>query len=156
MPNARTLLLGLGNDLLTDDGIGLRVAAAVRQRLPNHPRLTVLQTTEMGLALLDMIVGFDELVLVDSIQTHQSPPGTVHELDAGDLHQLPLSSPHFIGIGEMLALGRQLGMAVPQRVKIFAIEVQDPFTISTDLTPTLRAALPGIVERVAHALPPPA
>jgi Ni,Fe-hydrogenase maturation factor len=61
-------------------------------------------------------------------------------------------SPHFLGIGETLALGKELGLSVPSEVKIFAIEVEDPFTVGTRLTPAVAAALPGIVERVARAV----
>jgi hydrogenase maturation protease len=148
----KTLLLGLGNDLLCDDAIGLRVAGIVRERLSGRPDVTVLQTTEMGLALLDTVVGYDNLVLVDAIQTGRAAPGFVHQFGGSDLKTLPFISPHFLGIGEVLALGRELGLRVPDRVKIFAVEVQDPFTVGTQMTPALEAALPGILEKVLSAL----
>ncbi len=148
----KLLLLGLGNDLLTDDCIGLRVAAALQEPLAGRENITVAQSAEMGLALLDSLVGFDTLVLVDAIQTRQAAPGFVHEMDGADLQTLPAISPHFLGVGEVLALGRKLGLSVPTQVKIFAIEVQDPFTVGTQLTPALEAALPRILERIALAL----
>jgi hydrogenase maturation protease len=148
----RTLLLGLGNDILADDAIGLRVAAAVQERVADRPDLTILTSAEMGLSLLDLIVGFDDLVIVDSVQTPQGSPGFLHQLDGDDLKSLPAISPHFLGIGEVLALGRKLGMAVPSRVRIFAIEVLDPFTVSSSLTPTLQSALPAIVDQVILSL----
>jgi len=148
----RTLLLGLGNDILSDDGVGLRVAAAIEKRLTDRTNVTVVSTTEMGLSLLDQIVGFDDLVIVDAVQTPQGSPGSVHEIDGNALASLPAVSPHFLGLGEVLALGRKLGLAVPDRVRIFAIEVQDPFTVSTDLTPSLESALPSIVDRVIRTL----
>jgi hydrogenase maturation protease len=148
----QTLLLGLGNDILSDDAIGLRVVAAVGERLAGREDVTVSQSAEMGLALLDLIVGFDTLVLVDAVQTREAEPGFVHELDGADLKTLPAISPHFLGVGEVLALGRELGLRVPNRVRIFAIEVADPFTVGTALTPALEAALPGLVERVLAAV----
>jgi len=148
---SKTLLLGLGNDLLFDDSIGLRVAAAARERLAGNPNITVAQTTEMGLSLLDMMVGFERLVLVDAIQTHQAPPGFVHQIDHLDLQVLPTLLPHFLGVGEVLALGRKLNLAVPEQVRIFAVEVEDPFTVGTELTPTLKAAFPRIMDEVVTA-----
>ena len=65
----------------------------------------------MGLALLDFITGYSAVVIVDSIQTGQAAPGFVHELDAASLKQLTGRTPHFLGVGETLALGRQLGLA---------------------------------------------
>lgn len=148
----KTLLLGLGNDLLSDDGIGLRVAAALRESLADQKDLTIAETAEMGLSLLDLVTGFETLVLVDAVQTGQSPPGFVHELDDASLPSVPAVSPHFLGVGEVLALGRRLGVPVPHHVLIFAIEVQDPFTVGTRLTPPMAAAFPGIVERIANCL----
>ncbi|HWH69050.1 MAG TPA: hydrogenase maturation protease, partial [Candidatus Sulfotelmatobacter sp.] len=113
---APTLLLALGNDLLSDDAIGLCVAAAVRESMGSQENLTIIQTAEMGLSLLDYIVGFDRLVLVDAIQTEQVPPGFVHEIQGEDLKILPTISPHFLGVSEVLALGRELGLAMPKEV----------------------------------------
>ncbi len=107
----------------------------------------------MGLALLDFITGYRTVVIVDSIQTGKVAPGCLHELDAVGLNQLTGRTPHFVGVGETLALGRHLGLAMPEQVRIFAIEVEDPFTLGTVLTPALQAALPGIVQRLAAVLP---
>lgn len=144
----RVLLLGLGNDLLTDDAIGLEVARAARQFLAEYEKVTVEESLEMGLSLLDLITGFDVLLLVDSIQTKQAPPGFLHDFDANDLSTLPAQSPHFLGIGEVLALGRSLGLQVPRYIRIFAIEVQDPYKVSREMSPVLEAKKPGIVAQI--------
>jgi hydrogenase maturation protease len=145
----RVLVLGLGNDILTDDVVGIQVAREVRARLAGVESVEVRETTEMGLALLDFVVGYHALVLVDSIQTGKAPPGFIHELDESSLNLLPGPTPHFLGVGETLALGRGLGMPMPERVKVLAVEVQDPFTIGTQMTPPLQGAMETIVERVA-------
>ena len=151
-PSPRLLLLGLGNDILTDDAVGLRVVHELRRELAGHPSIDIRETTEMGLALLDFITGYPAVVIVDSIQTGRVAPGFLHELDAAALNQLTGRTPHFLGLSETLALGRQLGLAMPEQVKIFAIEVADAFTLGTTLTPALQAALPAIVARVAAGL----
>jgi hydrogenase maturation protease len=152
VPAGQLLLLGLGNDILTDDAVGLHVVRELRPKLAAHPSIDIRETTEMGLALLDFITGYRAVVIVDSIQTGKAPPGFLHELDASVLNQLTGRTPHFVGVSETLALGRQLGLAMPEQVITFAIEVEDAFTLSTDMTPALRSALPGIVERIAAAL----
>jgi hydrogenase maturation protease len=148
----KVLVLGLGNDVLTDDAVGLYVVGELERQFAGHPSIHVHETTEMGLALLDFLTGYDAAVIVDSIQTGQVPPGAIHELEAASLKQLTGCTPHFLGVGETLALGRQLNMPMPGQVKIFAIEVEDPFTLGTQLTPTIQTALPGIVERIAAAV----
>jgi hydrogenase maturation protease len=145
------LVLGLGNDILSDDAVGLIVARDIRQHLSDADGIEVQETAEMGLSLLDYIVGFDDLVLVDAVQTGQAPPGFLHEFDVSQLNVLPIISPHFLGVGEVVTLGRQLGLRVPRQVKIFAIEVQDPFTVGTGMTPPLRRVLPSIALRILAA-----
>ena len=81
---AKVVILGLGNDLFTDDAVGLRVARDVRSRLGPDTRIDVHETTETGLALLDFIVGYDSVVIVDAIQTGEQLPGFVHELEPED------------------------------------------------------------------------
>ena len=148
----RVLLLGLGNDILTDDAVGLLVVRELQRELAGHPSLDFRETTEMGLALLDYITGYHAVVIVDSIQTGKAAPGSLHEVDAATLTRLTGRTPHFVGVSETLALGNQLGLAMPAQVIIFAIEVGDPFTVGTSLTPALQAALPGVVGRIAAAL----
>lgn len=146
------LLLGLGNDILSDDAIGLNIVRALCGHLSPEDGIDVIEADETGLALLDRIVGYTDLVLVDAVQTGKAPIGHLHELDADDLQVVPGMSPHFLGCGELLALGRQLELAMPQRVRILAVEVEDPFTVNTQMTPALQAAFPGLVERVRCAL----
>jgi hydrogenase maturation protease len=150
-PPKKVLLLGLGNDLLGDDAVGLNVARHIRSRLSEHDRLEVRESSEMGLSLLDLVAGFDELVLVDAVVTGQATPGFVHQLEESDLPVLPQGSPHFLGIGELLALGRRLGLTVPRRARIFAVEVKDPFTVRVGLSEPVRQAFPAVVEYILRA-----
>jgi hydrogenase maturation protease len=147
----KVLVLGLGNDLLADDGIGLQVARNVRERLAGERDITVRDSSEMGLALLDEIAGVEALVLVDSIQTGRAPPGHVHELCAGDLGGLRANSPHLLGIGDTLALGRLLGLPMPGCIRILGIEVSDTTTFGAELTPAVAAALQPAADRAAAA-----
>ncbi len=153
MDRPRTLLLGLGNDILTDDAVGLLVVRRLGEELAGVPGLDIRETQEMGLALLDYLVGYEEAVLVDAVQTAGgAPPGTLHEVDAASLVSLVGRTPHFLGVGETLQLGRELGLDMPRRVRIFAIEAADVQTLGTSLTPALKAALPAILARIRAAL----
>lgn len=148
----KVLLLGLGNDILSDDGVGLHIVREIRARLGGRGDIEVIDTCEMGLSLLDMIVDYENLVLVDAVQTRQAPPGTLQEIALDDMKILPLMAPHFFGIGEIMAMGRQLGMNVPRRVRIFAVEAGDPFTVNTQMTTPLIQALPSLVGAVMAAV----
>lgn len=144
----KILVLGLGNDILSDDAVGLQVVHLVRDRLVGQPDIEVKATTEMGLALLDEIVDRESLVLVDSVQTGKVPPGHIHEVGPEDLSQVFTTSPHFLGVGETLSLARLLGLAMPHQIRIFAIEVTDPFTLGHRLTPAVEQAVAAATDRV--------
>jgi hydrogenase maturation protease len=149
----KTLVLGLGNDVLTDDAIGLKIASA----LSEDPAIAtsgivIKQTTEMGLALLDFVAGYDRLIIIDSILTGKAPPGHLHVLQNADIAAIPTLSPHFLGVGEMLALGAQLGLHMPAQVTIFAVEVADPYTVGVNLSPDLQKELPRLIEEIRELL----
>jgi len=147
----KVLVLGLGNDILTDDAVGLRVVRLVGERLAGERDIRVRETMEMGLALLDEIEGCDALVLVDAVQTGRVEPGHCHEPTLDEVPRVASTSPHFLGVGETLALGRQLGLTMPGRVRIFAIEVADARTLGEGLTEPVARALAPTVERVVEA-----
>ena len=154
MSAADTLVLGLGNDILADDAIGLRVVRELERTFERERQIDFRETSEMGLALLDFITGYSKVILVDSIQTGRAQVGAIHQFEACALPGLTNRTPHFLGVRETLALGRKLGLLMPKEVRIFAIEVLDPFTLSEEMTPPMLRALPVIVARIARALVP--
>jgi hydrogenase maturation protease len=141
---SRILVLGLGNRILCDDAIGLMVADQLTPLLAG--RADVLATEESGLALLDLIVGYDRLLIVDAI-LRGNPPGTLLEFDLDNLDWACTANPHATGIPEVIELGRSLGQKMPTSVRVLAIEVAEPYTIREGLTPVLTAALPEAVRR---------
>lgn len=145
----RVLVLGLGNDILTDDAVGLQVVELARRQLGGEPGIEVSTTTEMGLALLDRIADRDALVLVDAVQTGAAA-GHVQEIDPEQFTGPLATSPHFLGIRETLVLGRMLGLRMPREVRILAIEVADPFTLGTQLTPPVAASVDGAAQRAVR------
>jgi len=141
--------MGLGNDILSDDAIGLMVARELQERFANHPMIDVEAVCEMGLGLLDYIIGRRALLVVDAVQTGKVPAGYVHEVGEKDLPSLPGMSPHFLGVGEILVLGRRMDYVMPEVVSIFAVEVADLSTIKEQLTPPVAACLPKVVEQAS-------
>ncbi|MGC8990348.1 MAG: hydrogenase maturation protease [Verrucomicrobiia bacterium] len=149
---AQVLLLGLGNDILRDDSIGLRVARSLAHDFAGHSAVDVRETTEMGIALLDFLVGYTHAIIVDSIVTGLVPAGTVHLLDIDSIKRLTVHTPHFLGVGETVALGHHLGLPMPTNIRVMAVEVEDPYTLGEALTEPLNAAFPRILEQVRAEL----
>jgi hydrogenase maturation protease len=145
-----TIVLGLGNDLVADDAVGVLAARALKAELAG--RADVVETSMHGLALLDFFLGYDRAILLDAIQTRQRPPGSVVEIPASELDPVIAPSPHFAGLPEMLALARQLQLEFPKEFRIFAVEVADPHTLGGPMTPAVRDAIPALCARVREAL----
>jgi len=138
----RVRVLCLGNDLLADDALGFRVARALRRELGTGGRsnVDILETPESGFALLDHLQGVRRLVVIDTVVTGATDPGTVLELKEGDLDGPRGGSPHYIGLLETLDLARALGLDVPDDVVIVAVEAGDYTTVGGEMTPPVGAA----------------
>jgi hydrogenase maturation protease len=143
---ARTRVLGLGNDLLADDALGVLVARELRRR--HGASLDVIDTIETGFGLLDHLLDCDRMVVVDAIRTGVDPPGTVSVLGEGDVEAVPGSSPHTVGLFETLEAGRAMGLPVPRELVIIAVEAHDCTTVGGPMHPAVEGALGRVTSLV--------
>jgi hydrogenase maturation protease len=148
----KTLILGLGNSLLSDDGVGLTIAAELKNRL-NESDITVMETSVAGLSLLDLLVGYDRAIIIDAIQTLDGKPGQIYRLDpeAFDTTRRTIS-PHDVNFTTALEFGKKVGLPLPQEILIFAIEVSDVSTFGDEYTPQVKRAIPNCVEMILQEL----
>jgi hydrogenase maturation protease len=142
----KTLVLGLGNELLGDDAIGPAATRILRRRLGSGT--DVVTSSQSGLALFETLVGYDRAIIIDAIQTGKSPPGTIHELTPADLDFVQAPSPHYAGLPEMFTLARELQVEFPQEILILAIEAVDASTIGGKMSAPVRKVLPQVILQV--------
>ena len=148
-----TLILGLGNPILTDDGAGIRVARLLQERLADRPGVDVEEASLGGLRLLEVVGGYDRLILVDAIQTADGQPGQVYRLDTGSFcATLHSGCTHDMDFFTALALGRRLGLHMPDQIEIIGIEAEDVITFGETCTPVVEAAIPIAVQMVMEIL----
>ena len=148
----RTLLVGMGNPILCDDAVGIRLARDVNARLGARTDLDVIEECSVGgLNLLDLVTGYDRLIVLDSIKTADGAPGTWYRFDATALREtMNLANVHDTNFATALELGRRMGSRVPadDENHIFAVEILDNLTFSEDLTPELESAYPELVAEI--------
>jgi len=146
----KILVLGLGNELLSDDGAGIWAARRLRDVLVGQDggEVTVVESAMSGVALLELFIGYDRAVIVDAIQTGARSPGSIVELSARDLAAVVAPSPHYAGLPELLALARQLHLKFPREIRILAVEAGDLQTIGGPVSSGVEKALPELVQRV--------
>jgi hydrogenase maturation protease len=151
----KVLLLGIGNPLLTDDGIGIVAAREIaRRRLPG---VDVEEATASGIEVMEMMLGYEKVVVVDAIMWPDHEPGEVLRLDEKDFsHTVHGSSPHGVNISTAIALGRQTTpKEMPKEIVFLAMQAEDVSTFSEKQTPRVRKSIPVFISAVLEEVRKP-
>ncbi len=146
----KPLILGVGNLLLSDDGVGVHI---IKQLSKENVNADLVDVGMGGFDILERILGCKKVIIIDSIITG-SEPGTIHRLTPRDLSTSPaLSHTHSIDLPTSLKLGRQL-MAdkMPDDIIIYAIEAEDITTFNEECTPKVKAAIPKVIKQIKNDL----
>jgi len=142
----KILILGIGNPILTDDGIGPRLIQELQDKI-SDPQVVLEETNVSGLSLLEILSGFDYVIVLDAVQSG-GKPGEIYWLAPKDiggqsgyayLH-------HNMDLLKVLEFGRNISMPMPGDVSILAIEAKDVTTFGEGLTPEVEEAVPAAVE----------
>jgi len=142
----KTLILGVGNPILTDDGVGIKIARKLKEI---DPELEVTETSEAGLALLDLVAGYDKLVIIDSIKTEKGKPGELYQFGLEALKPTAnLSSSHGVDIATAFEIGHRLGYRMPNYVSIYAVEIKDNTTFGEGCSGEVEERIPFIAEQI--------
>lgn len=148
----KTLILGLGNPILSDDGVGLRVASVLKDRL-NKPEITFVDASVGGLNLLELLIGYDRAIIIDAIQTKEGKVGQVYRLETEAFDTTRhASTPHDVNFATALELGKKLGLSLPQQIIVYAIEVADVTTFNEKCTPEVEQAISTCVKMIIKEL----
>lgn len=158
----RTLIVGLGNPILGDDGAGWKVAEEVERLLPlpcqgQMPGTTVdVDCVSLGgISLMERLIGYQHAIVIDAIGTGQHPIGTAYHFRLDDLYD-PTSghttAAHDVSLMMAIQIGRSLGAALPDRIDVVAIESPYVYDFSEELTPPVAAAVPQAAKIVVDLL----
>jgi hydrogenase maturation protease len=143
-----TLVLGMGNPILSDDGVGLLVAEKLRGASLPHD-VEVLQSEVAGLRLLELVRGFTRVIIVDALKSSADSarePGEIVRYEASDFKGgQRYGSAHSIGLGTVLELGDRLGYEMPRDVVVYAIEAVDVETFGEQLSAPVAAAAERVI-----------
>ena len=159
MSSEKTLVIGLGNPILGDDGVGWVVAREVEAGLG----ATANRNVEVdclalgGLSLMERMVGYQHVILIDSLNTGQRPQGAVITFTLEDLVDLTYghtSAAHDASLKTALDMGRKLGANLPadKDVHVVAVEAQHVYDFKEELSPVIAAAKPVAVQQVLDLL----
>jgi len=153
----KTIVVGLGNPLLGDDGVGWKVAEEVKQQLGDHSAVTVECYSLSGLSLMEQLIGFDRVILIDSLNTGRHEQGEVVTFTLDSLEDLTYghsASAHDASLKTALGVGRSMGERLPadRDVHVVAIEAQHVYEFKEELSPAVAASVSVAVDKVCELL----
>lgn len=152
---APSIVVGLGNEIAGDDGVGIRVARILEHRFRDTSDVDVVALPWAGLALLDVLRGRKRVAIVDCLISGNHTPGTVLRLEEGEIAgSVRLNSFHDISFPTALALGRELGWDMPNVVAIWGVEAERVDEFHEGLSPMVAAAVDPLVHEIARFIHP--
>jgi hydrogenase maturation protease len=154
----KTLVIGLGNPILTDDGVGVKVAYEIERILASDQppatdrHIDVTEASAGGLRLMELMIGYDRAIIVDAFTNGRNQPGQMHRMTLDDLRAISptqhSASAHDTTLVTALDSGKAMGLHLPDEVVIYAIEVENVIDFSEEPTTAVAAAIPGAVTAV--------
>ena len=144
----KILVLGIGNDILTDDGIGPKLVEDLK--MSGHPGHVKFQHAFVGgLEILEVIQGYEKVIFIDAIITKGGIPGTVYHFKPEDFREtLHLSNLHDVNFLTSLELGKRMNMPLPADIHIIAVEVVEDRIFSDHFSPEIEKLYPQIQQSV--------
>jgi hydrogenase maturation protease len=153
----KTIIVGLGNPLLGDDGVGWKVAQEVKQQLGEDSTVDVECYSLSGLSLMEQLIGYTRVILIDSLNTGQREQGDVVTFTLDSLEDLTYghsASAHDASLKTALGVGRSMGEKLPadNEIHVVAIEARHVYDFSEDLSPKVAASVTVAVQKVFDLL----
>ena len=156
--NMKTLVIGLGNPILGDDGVGWKIVEKISDQLSvisDQSSIELDCVSLGGLSLMERMIGFQRAILVDSMETGQGPAGSVRVYK---LEELPnpsaghSASAHDTSLITALDTAKAMGLPIPESVEIVAIEAKNVYDLSEELSPAVAEAVPLAAQAVINLL----
>ncbi len=146
----KTLVLGIGNSILGDDGVGIHVVRELAKKIKGR-NVDVKDASVDGLNLLELIIGYDKLIVIDAIMTEGGGIGEIYRLKPENICDLSSSaiSPHHFNLTATIEMGKKLfPKEMPEEVTVFAIGAQEVAEVRERMTRKVKKAIPRVVSLV--------
>lgn len=148
----KTLVLGIGNDILSDDGIGPKLVRKLEAKM-KVPGVKFMSASVGGLDILEIMKDYEDVVVIDAIRTGKGKPGEVYTFTPADFKEtLHLSNMHDINFLNALELGKKVGMNTPSEILIIGVEIAEDHVFSSDFSEEISSNLSNIVDKVSSIL----
>jgi hydrogenase maturation protease len=149
----KTIVLGIGNLILGDDGVGIHVVNEVKKHI-NSKNVTIDEAITGGMNLLDMLIGYDKAILVDAVKSESCKDGEVKRILLSDFTTMHSCNPHDVSLAEAIEMAKKLGEGrIPKQIVIIGIMMkQIPCEFGENLSGKIAAAVPKAVEMTLNEI----
>lgn len=144
-----TVILGIGNTLLSDDGVGVYIARELKEKLKDNRSIEVKEAFSPGFELVEELIGFKRAIIVDAILLKEEKIGEILRYTPESFQNaIHISTYHDMNFPTALELSKKLKLDVPAEIVIFAVNVQDILTLREECTDEVKSAIPKAVEMI--------
>ncbi len=152
----KTLVIGLGNPILGDDGVGWKVAEEFKSRMGDRQSTIEVEFASLGgLSLMERMLGYERVVLIDSLETGRAEVGSVSVFPLAELSDPTAghsASAHDTSLLTALQTAKAMGMEIPKRADVVAVETRVSYEFSEKLSPAVQEAVPTAVGKIFELL----
>ena len=149
----KTIILGVGNQILGDDGVGVHVANELKHCIQD-PNITIEEAITGGMNLLDLILGYDRAIIIDAVKTEDGESGEVKRILLSDFSTMHSCNPHDVSLIEAIEMANKMGeLRIPQEIIIIGVLMkQIPCEFGEVLSEKIAAAVPKAVEMILNEI----
>ena len=149
----KTIVLGVGNQILGDDGVGVHVANEIKKYIQN-PDVTIDEAITGGMNLLDLILGYDKVIIIDAVKTETGENGEVKRIPLNDFSTMHSCNPHDVSLSEAIQMAKKMGETrIPQNIIVIGVMMkQIPCEFGEKLSKNIAAAVPKAVEMTLNEI----
>jgi len=151
---SRLLVIGLGNPILGDDGVGWKVAEELKKQLTPEMSVDMECLSLGGISLMEHLIDYDHTILIDAFALDE-PIGSILVLKLSDLPNYSAfhtTSPHDTSLQNAIELGRSVGAHLPDDIMVVGIATKHVYDFSNSLSPPVADAVPQAAHIVLDLL----
>ncbi|MFO7678402.1 MAG: hydrogenase maturation protease [Thermoplasmatota archaeon] len=143
----KTIVLGIGNQILGDDGVGIHVVNEIRKYI-NDSNVTIDEAITGGMNLLDLLLGYDKAILVDAVKSDEVMHGQVKRIELSDFNTMHSCNPHDVSLLQAIDMAKKMGEKnIPKKIIIIGILMKNiPCEFSEQLSKEIKMAVPKAVK----------
>lgn len=146
----KTIIVGIGNPILGDDGIGIHVLHQVQKKIGNLNDVFFEEAMTGGMNLLDLMTGFEKAILIDAVRLSNEPVGSVKRIDLNEVQTIHSCNPHDVNFKEAITLAERLGeTSIPKKIIVIGIVLSTiPLDFSEELSEPIKMAITKATQMV--------